>query len=62
MKYLKYILFIVGVFLLFFGEAISVYGAYLKILGLIVFMFSVYLISSGLTSKEKKSDTDNLRF
>ncbi len=62
MKKRKYITLPLGVLLLFFGNVLGGFAAYLKIIGIALLMFTLYRISSGLTSKDKNSDSDNLRF
>lgn len=61
MKRWKYITLILGGVLLFFGDSIKPYGEYVKIVGLVILMFTIYRISSSLSSKNRDSNSDNLR-
>ncbi len=61
MKSWKYITLLLGIILVFFGDSFGEIGEYLKIVGIVLLMYTLYRISSGLTSKNKNSDSDNLR-
>jgi len=61
-KGLVILLFVIGLVCLFFQHKVgAVNGVYLKTLGIVLIMFSVYKISSTVTSKEKK-DSGNFKF
>ncbi len=60
-KYGVYILFIIGVVLVFCPFKMSFSEVYFKIIGISFCMFSLYLISSKLNSKEPH-DNQNLKF
>lgn len=58
------ILLIVGIICLFFNHQIlKVYNEYLKIIGIVLVMFSVYKLSSKVSSRSKnEQDSGNFKF
>ena len=56
------LLLILGVVCLFFQHQVTdIYGVYLKTIGIVLTMFSVYKLASGVTSK-KEEDSGNFKF
>jgi len=60
-KYGVYLLFLIGVVCVFIPFETYFPKVYLKVLGICLSMFSLYLISSKLSSKES-SENQNLKF
>jgi len=61
MKYGVYVLLLLGVVLTFIPFNIPFPKVYLKVLGVCLCMFSLYMVSSKLSSRERPEDK-NLKF
>lgn len=56
-------LLVVGVVCMFFQHQITgEYALYIKTLGILLTMFSVYKLSSKVTSKKEDKDSGNFKF
>ncbi|MBD0831779.1 hypothetical protein [Aestuariibaculum sediminum] len=59
MKYLNYILIMIGAVIAIYSKAGANQNQYILIAGIIILMFGVYRISKTIPSKYSETDDDN---
>jgi uncharacterized membrane protein HdeD (DUF308 family) len=59
MKYLNYVMIIIGVIVAFYANNSKEQNVYILILGIILLMAGIYRVSSTIPSKGGKEELDN---
>lgn len=59
MKYLNYILIILGAIVAIYAKSETKQNEYILIGGIVILMIGVYRISRGIPSKQDREDVDN---